>query len=270
MKDIISPAYYKDGLFHPKTGLESDCSAHEIYYEVVRVKNGVPLFLCDHLQRLDASVKSDRKLPPLLHEVRTAVSEFLIKHPVKEGNLKVLICFRGVEFSLIVYQVDHHYPDTAMYKDGVRLSCSALQRNNPMVKKWNQQMKQKVLRKVTQQDVFEILLSDDQGRITEGSKSNIFFVSGRELITAPRHLVLPGITRQKVIEIAEALGVGISYKALFYSELKLMEGAFLTGTSPKVLPVCQVDEVEFSVKSELIKQIMEKYNELIEAEIGKA
>jgi branched-chain amino acid aminotransferase len=131
-------------------------------------------------------------------------------------------------------------------------------------------MKQEVLRKVTQQDVFEILLSDDQGRITEGSKSNIFFVSGRKLITAPRHLVLPGITRQKVIEIAEALGVRISYKSLFYSDLNLMEGAFLTGTSPKVLPVCQVDEVEFSVKSELIKQIMKRYNELIEAEIGKA
>ncbi len=270
MKDIVSAAYFKDGRFHPKTGLEGDCSGLEIYYEVIRVTEGVPLFLIDHLLRLDASLKKDRKMPSLLSKVRTAVAEFLLKHPVKEGNLKVLICFKGVDFSLIVYQVGHHYPDKAMYENGVRLSCSALQRGNPMVKKWNQEMKQEVLRKKTQQDVFEILLSDDEGRITEGSKSNIFFVSGGNLITAPEHLVLPGITRQKVIEIAEAMGVEISYQAPFFSELKQMEGAFLTGTSPRVLPVYQIDEVRFPVKQELIKEIMKRYDDLIETEIQSA
>ena len=270
MKDIVSAAYYKDGRFQPKTGLTGDCSEHEIYYEVIRIKDGVPLFLTDHLQRLDASLKNDRKMQSLLTKVRTAVSEFLIKHPVKEGNLKVLICFKGVDFSLIVYQVAHHYPDKAMYESGVRLSCSALQRSNPMVKKWNQQMKQQVLRKKSQQDVFEILLSDGQGRITEGSKSNVFFISGRKVITAPEHLVLPGITRQKVLEIAGVMNLEISYKAAFCSELTQMEGAFLTGTSPKVLPVCRIDEVKFSVKSELMKEIMKRYDDLIEAEFRKA
>jgi branched-chain amino acid aminotransferase len=88
------------------------------------------------------------------------------------------------------------------------------------------------------------LLLDVEGNLTEPWGANFFFASSGTLKTASRHLVLEGITRETVLQTAEALDIpteeGDSYKPY---DVYTADEAFVTATSFAVLPVCSLDGV---------------------------
>lgn len=76
------------------------------------------------------------------------------------------------------------------------------------------------------------------GMITEGTRSNIFFVVDRTLFTHPEsNWVLSGITRKNVLRIAEEAGIKIREEALPENRLRFASEAFITNTSSEVTPV---------------------------------
>ncbi len=75
--------------------------------------------------------------------------------------------------------------------------------------------------------------------------------------------VLPGITRLKVIEIANDLNIDCIEENINYKSLQSYDGAFITGTSPKVLPVCKIDEITFDPEYPTISLIMQGYEEMV-------
>ena len=80
------------------------------------------------------------------------------------------------------------------------------------------------------------------GVITEGSHTNVFGVVDGELRTYPRcNYILPGITRDVVIELAHELGVPISETPIYLHEVAALEECFLTGTTSDVMPVVSID-----------------------------
>ena len=44
----------------------------------------------------------------------------------------------------------------------------------------------------------------------------------------------------------------------------MFEGLFISGTSPKILPICKVDDVEFDVNNEFLRELMREFDEVIE------
>lgn len=109
----------------------------------------------------------------------------------------------------------------------------------------------------------EVILVDKAGRITEGSRSNIFFIIKDALQTAPDSMVLSGITREKVLAIAEKRGIEVLHHPAMYNNLSPFDAAFITGTSPKVLPINDLEGHRFNVNNKLLRQIMEDYNQLL-------
>jgi D-alanine transaminase len=92
---------------------------------------------------------------------------------------------------------------------------------------------------------FEAIFIRD-GVATEGTHSNLFAVLNGELRTHPaNNLILPGITRDVVIELAREQGVPVREEAVTEAELRQCEELFFTGTTTDVLPVVRVDD--FSV-----------------------
>jgi D-alanine transaminase len=82
------------------------------------------------------------------------------------------------------------------------------------------------------------------GIVTEGSHANLFGVIGGELRTHPtNNLILPGITRAVVLEIARALGIPAREEAFKATELPKCEELFLAGTTTDVTPVVRVDDL---------------------------
>lgn len=85
-----------------------------------------------------------------------------------------------------------------------------------------------------------ILLRD--GVVTEGTASNVFVWAGDSLITPPksRHL-LPGITRDLVLEIAQQHGVNAFEQDLTEDDLRSAGEIWLTSSTKEILPVTQLN-----------------------------
>jgi branched-chain amino acid aminotransferase len=111
---------------------------------------------------------------------------------------------------------------------------------------------------------YEVLLVNQRGEFTEGSRSNLFFLKDGVFITAISEDILPGITRQKVLDLIVARGKKVVERNLKEIELPLSEGAFLTGTSPKVLPIRTIDNQTFKTDHPEIRELMTDYDLLIE------
>ena len=79
----------------------------------------------------------------------------------------------------------------------------------------------------------------------EGTHSNLFAVLNGELRTHPaNHLILPGVTRDVVLELARELRIPCREQPVMEAELRWVEELFFTGTTTDVLPVVRVDDFE--------------------------
>ena len=138
-----------------------------------------------------------------------------------------------------------------------------LERPNPSIKAVNLNLREKTENLLQQFDVYEILLIDQTGMITEGSKSNVFFIRNNMVFTPPEHCVLPGITRKYVFSICKKLSIEIIEKNIYFESVTNYEAVFITGTSPKILPVKQIDNTTFRVDNRILHQIITEFEEII-------
>jgi D-alanine transaminase len=94
----------------------------------------------------------------------------------------------------------------------------------------------------TERGATECLLVRD-GIVTEGSHSNLMAVVGGVLRTHPlTNLILPGITRAIVLEIANSLGIPVREEAIAESELATVDELFLTGTTTDLMPIVRLND----------------------------
>ena len=90
----------------------------------------------------------------------------------------------------------------------------------------------------------EIILTDEDGFITEAPTSNVFLVNNDgALLTAPEKEVLYGITRKSILDIADDEGIKTIVERLPLSELENAKEVFITSSSHLVCPVIKIDNV---------------------------
>ena len=151
-----------------------------------------------------------------------------------------------------------------MYEKGVKTILFFGERVNPNAKVINDEFRNSVNAKIAESDSFEAILINRDGYITEGSKSNIFEVKGDVVYTAPLEGVLPGITREKIIEACRELNLTVEEKNISHEEIIDLDGLFISGTSPKVLPIKEVENVvSYDSICPVIKDIKSKFDEII-------
>lgn len=117
----------------------------------------------------------------------------------------------------------------------------------------------------------EALLLDENGSVAEGSGANFFFESKGILYTPPLGNILPGITRNTVIEIAENLGHEVQSAYFPPEKVKGADGAFFTGTAAEVAGIGWLDGNPFKLAWEetIGFQIARAYQELVRQPIRK-
>src|SRR3954454_4135399 len=85
---------------------------------------------------------------------------------------------------------------------------------------------------------------DDRGYVSEGSGENIFIVSGDTVLTPPlSSSVLPGITRDSVIQICNELGLTIKERSIQRAALYVADEMFFSGTAAEITPIRSVDRI---------------------------
>ena len=108
----------------------------------------------------------------------------------------------------------------------------------------------------------EIILTDEEGFITEAPTSNVFIVNQDDcLLTAPEDDVLYGITRKSILEIASNEGIKVRVERIPMSELENAKEVFLTSSSHLVCPVTKIDNepVSNGVPGILTNRLKERF-----------
>lgn len=225
-------------------------------YEVIRIADGIPIFLMEHIERLENSARIMKyNLDITKDEIINRILKLIYENNNGDGNLKLVL-----NDNFLAYFIPHTYPTIQQYSEGVKTITYHGERSNPNAKVINSAFREKVNKEINSKNVYEAILVDDAGFITEGSRSNIFMVKGDVVLTSKLENVLPGITRQVIIKICEKLGIVLDEKNIHESNLESLDGLFISGTSPKVLPIKNVDEFSFnSSKNTIINSIMNGY-----------
>ena len=235
-------------------------------YEVIKVVSGIPLFLEKHMERLEASARLiNYSVTNIMNSIRESITELIKANNSPEKNIKIIVYNMGNPVpDFMAYFIRSSYPTPEQYETGVHGILLREERSNPNAKVVNSGYKERVAAALAEAKAYEALLVNREGEITEGSRSNIFFVRNGKVLTAPKGNVLIGITRAYVFELCRNLGIEIIEEPISVSMLGEMDGAFMTGTSPKILPISTIDDMSFSSpKNPVIKALIRSYNDIV-------
>jgi branched-chain amino acid aminotransferase len=271
MKQSAASHYtLQNGIISEKPISETIVDNCDVIYEVFRIEQGIPLFLDDHLNRLYSGInKCGYQLGTNQQILKTLLTQLASHTQTGTGNIKTECFFKHgekQEQSYHAYFLPTNYPDNNSYQVGVR--CLLLEKSRPLpsVKRANPALRQLSDKIIGQQNVFETILHHN-GIITEGSRSNLFFIINNTLVTAPDTLVLPGVMRKKVLQVIKEKQLPIKMSALKVNELDTVEAAFITGTSPRVLPILKIEDKLLNPAHPIIIRLKTEISQLIQNEI---
>ena len=229
-------------------------------YEVVRLNDGRPQFLPEHYARLEQSLGAiGMAVPFTCEQLADRIRELADEGGVKNHNIKLDVDISGHS---VLYLSPTHYPTAEQYAQGVRTELFSGERKNPNIKMMDQELRDATDEAIRTHDLYEVILVDRNGQITEGSRSNIFFIKNGEVYTSPLHQVLPGVTRGKIIETVRAKGITVHEDPIPASDIRSFDAAFISGTSPKVLPIVSIGDAGYDVNNPLLRNIMLWYEEV--------
>jgi D-alanine transaminase len=222
-------------------------------YEVIPVFGGRLFRLPHHLSRLDDSLREIRLPNPLTPDQWLAIFTRLIDAGGGGDQSVYLQVTRGVAPrdhafppkttpTVFAYAQPLKYPSPGQIEHGV----SAVTRSDIRWSRCDIKAIALLANALLRQEAIDqgaaeaILLRD--GFVTEGAASNIFIVRNGELLTPPKgQFILPGITRDLVLELARANAIPCAERGIAEAELFAADEVWLTSSTKEVLPITRLD-----------------------------
>jgi branched-chain amino acid aminotransferase len=233
--------------------------------------------LTDHLQRLHNSARLlHMEIPYSVDELKATCHELIGINGLPECYLRPIVFYGYGELGVSamrnpVETVIMSWPWGAYLgeeglKKGIHAKISSWQRIGPNViphvaKATGVYLNSMLaVTEANQAGYDEAILLTGEGYIADGSGENVFLVRDGVIYTPDLSTasILPGITRDTVIQIAQDLGYRVIEKSLIRSDLYLADEAFMTGTAAEVTPLRAIDDVEIGV-GEITLEIQEAY-----------
>jgi len=265
MLEPVREYFVKDGVVMQTRQFDPAWSkGRKTSYEVMRVIDGAPLFAEEHVSRLiQSAMKAGLKEIIDPEKIKDSIGKLIHANTREDGNILFCLIPDKEKVYVLSWYVEHHYPLEEDYRSGVFVRTMKAIRKQPNAKIWNAELRSKAQYLISSSDAYEVLLVDKKKNITEGSKSNIFFIRGNSVFTTPEADVLQGITRQKVLQLCSDSLIKVSEQEIALQELAFYEAAFITGTSPGILPVSMIEKHRFNTSNEIMKKLMAAYNTLV-------
>lgn len=233
-------------------------------YEAFRIYDGLPIFLEEHLNRMDQSSRiSDFPIWLNHDQMISRIKDLINNNPNRFGNIKLIFNINGDEQNFLAYLDNHSLPTKDEYQNGVRTGLYYAERENPNIKFVNMDLRIGTNKTIHDKGYYEVLLVSNDNKITECSRSNVFFIKNDIVFTPHVELVLPGINRDKVIEICDMLEVDMFENDINLDNLSEYEAAFITGTSPKAIQIKSIEETDYQCNLPLYTRISEMLDEMI-------
>ena len=152
------------------------------------------------------------------------------------------------------------YPDK-LYKHGAKVITYRGERQLPTSKVKDLLLGFLAYREAKKVDALDALLIDHDGNIREGTRTNFFAIKGNTLITPPTAVVLEGITKKIIMEIA-ADDFEIREENIPADKLADYEEFFITSTSMNVMPVSQIDDLVIKTdfcQTKIVAKLFKEY-----------
>ncbi|MDM7935309.1 MAG: branched-chain-amino-acid transaminase [Methanothrix sp.] len=253
---------YINGKFVPSDQATVSVFDHGFLYgdgvfEGIRAYGGRVFRLKEHVRRLYDSAQAIMLCVPMSQdEMAEVILETLRRNSLKDAYIRPIVTRGFGDMGLdptkcslatvIVMAIEWGAMYGSLYEVGLTAVSVAVRRNPPdslppNIKSLN--YLNNILAKIEAniKGGNEAIILDSQGRISEGSGDNIFVVRDRKIYTPYTMNNLKGITREAVIELAEARGYEVLERDLGLFDLYTGDEVFVTGTAAEVAPVTRID-----------------------------
>ncbi len=236
-------------------------------YETIRVSHAIPHFLSEHLDRLLKSAE----IIELEHvftktQVEKFVTELVIANKIIACNVKILLIGGANKdlAQLYIQCLPPLFPDKKLYKNGASVITAHYERVIPHAKTLNMLQSYMAYRYAKKQECYDALLINRLGFITEGTRTNFFAIKGKTIYSPSEKEILLGVTRDSVLRVAKENGYTVQEANISVSDLSDYDGAFLTSTSSKIIPIKKIDGFEFGDISDETKKLMVLFDNFLE------
>ena len=233
--------------------------------------------LTDHLERLHNSANLlYMQLPYSVDELHAACMDVIAANGLPEcylrpiafsgyGELGVSTAGNPVEVVIMSWPWGAYLGDDGL-KNGIRVKISSWQRVGPNTIPHASKAtgiylnSMLAVTEANRAGYDEAILLTAEGFIADGSGENVFIVKDGKISTPPLSTsILPGITRDSLIQIAQDLGYTVEEKNLIRSDLVTADEIFMTGTAAEVTPIREVDDREIGPPGPVTKELQTAY-----------
>lgn len=228
-------------------------------FETFRWKGGPPVFLEKHLTRMKKGAELLDVPFPGEEAVRGAIEGAVGESGAEDAYVKVCLLSAGPlkfyerasEGRILVVVKDYEQPKE---RAGVHVASFRRSSSSPILAAKSISYLENVLarREAESMGFDEAIFLNEEGFVTEGSSTNIFWANEGILYTpAPECGLLPGVTREALISLAPELGLRVKEGKFRLSDVLSSQGAFLTNSLAGIMAIVMVDGVKMAVDDSL-------------------
>ncbi len=249
-------------------------------FETIPVYGGKPFLLGRHLNRLEAgALATDIHLPFDSEEITKGIARLCDDNGIVRGVARLTVTRGAGPRGYGVKGCDNHtwtltlrpysHPSDEKRREGYKLAISAIRKNRlaPLnaIKSTSALDKVLTLNKARKSGADESLALTMEGYISSGVSVNIFWVKDENLYTPSLDCgILPGVTRQAVVELAERNGIKVLQGKFETGEIRNADEMFVTNSLLEIMPVSSVESVfEGKPPGSVTLELSRFYNELI-------
>lgn len=220
-----------------------------------KTKNGIAVFrLAEHIRRLLSGVKAvGAESPYSKSQIIDAVINLIKSNKLNNGYVRLLFYYGegamqviphdiGVNLAIAVWPLKSY-----LDSDIVKVMISKYKRISNSATKVDAKLSGNYINSLLaglearEKGFHEALLLDSNGNIAEGSAENIFFIRENKLFTPKLGSILPGITRDSLIKIANDIGYNVNEVDIKPNKLKNFSECFLCGTATEIVGISQIE-----------------------------
>ncbi|MCZ6766427.1 MAG: branched-chain amino acid transaminase [bacterium] len=287
---------WMDGKFIPWDDAKIHCCSHVVHYgtavfegmRVYKTPKGSAAFRLDaHVDRLFNSAKIYRmEIPYTRQQITDAIMETVRANKLEECYVRPVV-YRGygelgvnpfpnpVNVFVAAWPWGAYLGKDAL-EGGVDVCVSSWTRIAPntlpaLAKSGANYMNSQLIKmEALQNGYVEGIALDASGYVSEGSGENVFVVRRGRLMTPPLGAsVLPGITRDCVIILAEELGIEVVQQLIPREALYIAEEVFLTGSAAEITPIRSVDKITVGEgrRGPITKRMQERFFGVLNGEL---
>ena len=286
MPDVI----WIDGEWHDRASARISVMDHGLLYgdgvfEGLRAYNGRIFRLVEHLARLEASARAILlPVPQSRDELAELHRQVLRRSGLEQAYLRTVLTRGAGDLgldlrkcptpSLIIIATTLKMFPPEKFEAGIRVVTAGTpaphrEALSPRVKSLNYLPHVMAKHEGSLAGADEVLMLDAAGQVLEGSGQNLFVVTDGVVRTPPAWVgILKGVTRDAIIELAQAAGLTVREEPLTRYDVYTADEAFLTGTASEVVPIRSLDGRDLAARGPgpVTRQLLAAFHELVARE----